>query len=769
MASKSAILAVKIIGDASNAIGSMGKAGLAVTGLGAAAVAAGALVGKALYDIGAAATDMDNTIRIGTGATGEALTGMQDTARDIAKQVPDSLGDVGTAVADLNTNLGLTGPVLDTVGRQVLEAGRMLGEDIDIKNAASTLNGFNTTAEDTPEAMDNIFRVSQATGTSMNELTGQLSTQSGVLNELGLGLGDSAALIGGLSKAGIDSNAVLKGMGRSMTDLARDGEPTADTFNRVMGELQGFIDTGDTAAAMDLAGDLFGTRAAPQFISALQSGVLNMDDLMGATGATQDTILGLAEETRTAGEQWGILKNNAMLALEPIGTVIFGLVGDALGALAAWISTIDFSPIQAFADQIGPVLGEVAGQLGSQILPILEQVGPMLTQAAEGGVPFQGMLASVLPHLQGIGDALLGIVPTLLETGATILPLIIGAVTTMVPLIAQAAGTILPAVLGIVQQLLPILANVAQAVIPAVVGAVQTLIPTILQIVPPIVSIVQTIIGVLGPAIEWLLPLVTGIFGGLVTQIQGAIQIITGVLTTVAALLRGDFAGAWEGIKGIVSGAITFVRGVIDQGMSVIASLTGQTIENVKSTFQTGFTNVVSTVQTKASDLIGEVKALPGKITDALGNLGSLLTQAGKDLIQGMINGIGSMGQALREKASGLAGGAVESIKSKLGIASPSKVLREIGVWTGEGFVEGVDKMQRGAAGAMSDLVQPPEPPRIPVSLEGRRTAAGPGTATAPVRVEINFTGLVTDRLGVAREIRRVLDEYGLVMGEVAA
>ena len=51
MAGKSAILAVKIIGDASNAIGSMGKAGLAVTGLGAAAVAGAAIVGKALYDI----------------------------------------------------------------------------------------------------------------------------------------------------------------------------------------------------------------------------------------------------------------------------------------------------------------------------------------------------------------------------------------------------------------------------------------------------------------------------------------------------------------------------------------------------------------------------------------------------------------------------------------------------------------------------------------------------------------------------------------------
>ena len=764
MAGKSAILAVKIIGDAKDAIGSMGKAGLAVTGLGAVAVAGAAVVGKALYDIGAAATDMDNEIRIGTGATGEALTGMQDTARDIARQVPADLADVGTAVADLNTNLGLTGPVLDTVGRQVLEAGRMLGEDIDIKNAASTLNGFNVTAEETPDALDDIFRVSQATGTSMNDLTGRLSTQSGVLSELGLGLGDSAALIGGLSKAGIDSNAVLKGMGRSMTDLAKDGEPTADAFNRVMGEMQGFIDTGDTAAAMDLATDLFGTRGAPQFISALQSGALNMEDLMGATGATQDTILGLAEETRTAGQQWDILKNNAMLALEPIGSVIFGLVGDALGALAGWISSIDFSPVQEFADQIGPALGEFAGQVGSTLLPILSEVGPMLMQAADGGAPLLGMFAAILPHLQGIGSAFLGLLPTLVSFGATILPLIIGAVTTILPLVAQAAGTILPAVIGIVQALLPILANIAGAVIPAVVGAVQTLVPTILQIVPPIVSIVQTIIGLLGPAISWLLPLVTGIFGALVTQIQGAIQIIVGVLNTVAALLRGDFAGAWEGIKGIVSGAITFVKGIIQQGMAIIAGITGQSVEKVKSTFRDGFALIVSTVKTKAGELITEVKALPGKITDALSNLGTLLVDSGKDLIRGMINGIGSMGQALKDKASGLASGAVDSIKGALGIASPSKVLTEIGMQTGEGFINGIDKMQRGAAGAMTDLVEVPAPARIPVAFEGSRAGRAGGVREQHVHIHIDGA-FVGDRIGLARELEAILNDRRTLIG----
>ena len=769
MAGKSAILAVKIIGDASNAIGSMGKAGVAVAGLGTAAVAAGALVGKAFYDIGAAATDMDNEIRIGTGATGEALEGMQDTARDIAKQVPNSLGEVGTAVADLNTNLGLTGPVLDTVGRQVLEAGRMLGEDIDIKNAASTLNGFNVTAEETPAAMDDIFRVSQATGTSMNELTGQLSTQSGVLSELGLDLGDSAALIGGLSKAGIDSNAVLKGMGRSMTDLAKDGEPTADAFNRVMGEMQGFIDTGDTAAAMDLATDLFGTRAAPQFISALESGALSMEDLMGATGATQDTILGLADETRTAGQQWDILKNNAMLALEPIGTVIFGAVGDALGSLAQWISTIDFSPIQQFADQIGPALGEFAGQAGDVLLPILSELGPMLTQAAQGGAPLQAMFSAIVPHLQTIGTAVLGLMPSLVSFGSAVLPVIMGAVSSLIPLIVQIASTAIPAVLGVVQALLPIAQNIVTTLIPMIVSGIQTLIPQILGIIDPLMSIVHTVIDLLGPAINFLLPIVQLVFSNVVTIIGGAIGVVTGILTAVAALLRGDFAGAWQAIQGIVGTVINTVKEYVNNGLNFVREHFGTVIETVKTTVSNGFQTIVDTVSTKIGDVVGFVQELPGKILDGLGNLGDLLLGSGKALMDGFTQGIKNGVQGALDAASG----AVQSVRDFFPF-SPAKR----GPFSGSGYTDKSGKALVGDfADAMTSEISTVTRAANKVatagtfeggfSLDSRagiRASRGPSTAAAQ-HVHIHLDGaFIGDELSLARELERLLSKRrGLV------
>src|SRR5690625_7374557 len=68
------------------------------------------------------------------------------------------------------------------------------------------------------------------------------------------------------------------------------------------------------------------------------------------------------------------------------------------------------------------------------------------------------------------------------------------------------------------------------------------------------------------------------------------------------------------------------------------------------------------------------------------------LFQIGKDIMQGLINEIGSMATAVWDKAKEIGSGITNGIKTVLGIGSPSKVLREVGVWTGEGLAIGLEK-----------------------------------------------------------------------------
>lgn len=318
----------------------------AAAGIAAGAITVGAVAAfKGLYEVGEIFDDVTDTIRVGTGAQGEALDGLVENAKNVGKNVPASFEKIGPTIADLNTRFGMTGSTLETVASQYLEAGRILGEDVDIGKTSAAFSAFKITGDDVSGAMDTLFQVSQATGVGMNDLASGAQAVAPALQTLGFGFEDSIALIGSLDKAGMNSSAVMASMSKGMVTLAKDGEQPADAFKRVVGELEGFVKTGDTAAALDLASSVFGTKGAAQFIGALESGALNMGDLMEATGATGDTILGVGEETMDFAEQWQLLMNNALVAIEPLASAVFGAVGDGLKAvmpmlqdLGTWLS-----------------------------------------------------------------------------------------------------------------------------------------------------------------------------------------------------------------------------------------------------------------------------------------------------------------------------------------------------------------------------------------------------------------------------------------------
>lgn len=353
---------IKVLADTKQAESKLGKfgkgAGIAAAAIGAAGIGAAA----GLFAIGETFDKVEDTIRVGTGATGDALDGLVDVAQNVGKEVPASFEDVGTTVADLNTRLGLTGDTLETVASQYLEAGRMLGQDVDVAATSAAFSAFKIEGDAVAGAMDTLFQVSQATGVGMNELAAGVQANAPALQAVGFGFEDTVSLLGSLDKAGLNSTQIMSSMSRGLVNLAKDGEQPAEAYERVIGELQGFVDAGDQAAALDLAGQVFGTRGASQFVGALQAGVLNVEDLMAATGATGDTILGVAEDTKSFGEQWTETVNTLMVALEPLATAVFDTVGDGLAYVmpyveefGAWISENTWV-IGALATVIGVTL-----------------------------------------------------------------------------------------------------------------------------------------------------------------------------------------------------------------------------------------------------------------------------------------------------------------------------------------------------------------------------------------------------------------------------
>lgn len=72
-----------------------------------------------------------------------------------------------------------------------------------------------------------------------------------------------------------------------------------------------------------------------------------------------------------------------------------------------------------------------------------------------------------------------------------------------------------------------------------------------------------------------------------------------------------------------------------------------RTWQSIKDTTLRAWESIQAAVVAKVSALVNYVKTLPGRIVAAIGNFGKLLYGKGRDLIQGLINGIKSMGSAI--------------------------------------------------------------------------------------------------------------------------
>lgn len=351
--------------------------------VGVAAVGAAALAaGTALYKVGEVFDDVTDTIRVGTGATGKDLEGLVDVAKQVGTKVPASFEDIGSVVADVNTRMGLSGETLDKVASQYLEAGRILGEEVDIMKTGAAFNAFKIEGDDVSGALDHLFRVSQATGIGMNELAGTVQNAAPAAQALGFSFEETAGMVGTLDKAGLNSSKMMAGLSKGLVELSKDGEKPADAFKRVVGEMEGYMKSGNDAAAMEIASKVFGTKNAPQFLQAIRDGKLEIGSLADVAGMTDDTILGAGEATMDFAEQWQIFKNKILVWLEPLASKVFGAMGDAMDVVnqsvtafgAAWEyndGEITSSGIPGFMER----LGYLARQAFDYLVPKLQEAG----------------------------------------------------------------------------------------------------------------------------------------------------------------------------------------------------------------------------------------------------------------------------------------------------------------------------------------------------------------------------------------------------------
>jgi TP901 family phage tail tape measure protein len=583
--------AEKAIGEAEGVASDSGKrAGsnwgkaLAAGVLAAAAVVTAAVAG--LYNIGGQFDAAQDNIRIFATGSAADLEGLEGVVSDVSASIPANLEDISTTVALLHQRLGLTGDDLQMAAEQYLEAGRLFGEEIDVQTTTGLFNVFDVGAADVSVALDTLFNAARVAGVGMNQLSSTVASAAPVADLLGLSFEETTGFIASLSKAGIDASRVSATLGPALTTLAKDGEQPADAFRRVVGEMEAFVAAGDIASAQNIAATIFGSRGAGQFVAALASGAVNMDDLAASTRVAGDTILGVAADTNDAAESWQVFKNNALLAIQPVAEAVFGLAGDGMSKIADWAQAnapVIAGFFETLVASIGPIASQVL-ELWTQFSPLsilLQVIGPLLPQLGAAFallaqpvgqiVQMIAMLAAqLLPMIMPLIVQLIGVVVELI---AAFLPLVAEILVALMPMFEA----LIPLVLQIVEAILPLVGILIEALAPILTailpllgedglgGVLALLAPIIAALVPPIASVVEIIAGFLAPVIQLLADL-----------LKGLIDFIVGVFT-------GDWERAWGGIVGIFRGIWNGIVGIVEAGVNAVITLINNMIRGVNN------------------------------------------------------------------------------------------------------------------------------------------------------------------------------------------
>lgn len=129
----------------------------------------------------------------------------------------------------------------------------------------------------------------------------------------------------------------------------------------------------------------------------------------------------------------------------------------------------------------------------------------------------------------------------------------------------------------------------------------------------------------------------------------------------------------------------------------------GAVIRAVRTTVSNAVTGMVNSLRR----IIDYVREIPGKVRNAFSNAGSLLVDAGQQLVRGLWAGISSMGGYITSNISNfISNNVTGKVKGLLGINSPSRVAKEFGKFFGQGLGIGIMGEKRTvarASGALAD------------------------------------------------------------------
>ena len=350
--------------------------------------------GKKTVDAWSEIDEAMDTVTTKTGLTGEALLGLQEIAKGIATSLPaTTFQESADAVGELNTQFGLTGDTLKVAAEYLLKYSKITGEDISNSaiNAKKAIDAYGLSNEDLARVLDSVAKVGQDTGQSYDSIFQKAIDGAPQIKMLGLSFEEGATLIGRFEKSGIDSSAALSSLSKAAVNYAKDGKSLTDGLNETVNAIQN--STSETKA-LSIASEVFGSKAAPRMVDAIQRGAFSFSDLAEAAKSSSGTVSTTFDETIDPIDKLTTYSNKAKEGFAEIGGKLLETVIPALEPLMGMLeSAVNwFTSLNETDQQTIVILGLVT----TAVMLLLGAIAPLVIAIGAIGAPVGIVVAAIV-------------------------------------------------------------------------------------------------------------------------------------------------------------------------------------------------------------------------------------------------------------------------------------------------------------------------------------------------------------------------------------
>ena len=353
-----------------------------------------------------------------------------------------------------------------------------------------------------------------------------------------------------------------------------------------------------------------------------------------------------------------------------IGDVLLPVVAklaDIIGGLAQKFEAL--SPGTRRFIMIGAGIAAVIG-------PLVGFIGSLTT--AIGGLSTAFMFIAANPVVLVIaGIAALGAA----IAAAVIWPDKLKSVLEHMGLSAQTSGEIVDGLREVFNRL--------KAAGEALVSVVRSNWSTISAIIQDAVDVVRTVVTTTATVVEalWrtfgstLTSIARTEWGYIKGTIKNALEVIRGVVDLISGLIHGDWSKVWKGIEEIVGGTVNQILNILRTAVSLL----GETAQLIGTAIWQG---IIQPIAHLAGELLHKIEdAATHAFHTIIGWIVGEAEQIGEAISHGIMSGLGGLAGGLFGKLKDSVGGALHSVKSFLGIGSPSRVFH---VQVGEPIAQGI-------------------------------------------------------------------------------